>query len=118
MIRASNIFLKLDERPTIMESAGSNRYTDQELIDQLRQSGTDKRRSEEQLFNRYIYFVREGMTKHAIPILFWQRWKIYIRTISRPALQSKLTSTKYFITNVLTFFEKERLIRIPYTARR
>jgi RNA polymerase sigma-70 factor (ECF subfamily) len=49
-----------------MDSAGSNRYTDQELIDQLRQSGTDKRRSEEQLFNRYVYFVREGMTKHAL----------------------------------------------------
>ena len=49
-----------------MDSAGSNRYTDQELIDQLRQSGKDKRRSEEQLFNRYVYFVREGMTKHAL----------------------------------------------------
>jgi RNA polymerase sigma-70 factor (ECF subfamily) len=49
-----------------MDSAGSNRYTDQELIDQLRQSGTDKRRSEEQLFNRYVYFIREGMTKHAL----------------------------------------------------
>ena len=49
-----------------MDSAGSNRYTDQELIDQLRQSGTEKRRSEEQLFNRFAYFVREGMTKHAL----------------------------------------------------
>ena len=49
-----------------MDSAGSNRYTDQELIDQLRQSGTDKRRSEEQLFNRYAYFIREGITKHAL----------------------------------------------------
>jgi RNA polymerase sigma factor (sigma-70 family) len=49
-----------------MDSAGSNRYTDQELIDQLRQSGTDKRRGEEQLFNRFVYFVREGMTKHAL----------------------------------------------------
>ena len=49
-----------------MESAGSLRYTDQEIIDQLRQSGTDKRRGEEQLFNRYAYFVREGMSKHAL----------------------------------------------------
>ena len=49
-----------------MDIAGSNRYTDQELIDQLRQSGTDKRRSEEQLFNRFVYFIREGMTKHAL----------------------------------------------------
>jgi len=31
-----HIFLKLDERPTIMDSAGSFRYTDQEIIEQLR----------------------------------------------------------------------------------
>jgi RNA polymerase sigma factor (sigma-70 family) len=49
-----------------MDSTGSNRYTDQELIDRLRQSGTDKRRSEDQLFNRFSYFIREGMTKHAL----------------------------------------------------
>jgi RNA polymerase sigma factor (sigma-70 family) len=49
-----------------MDSAGSNRYTDQEIIEQLRQSGIDTRRSEEQLFNRFAYFIREGMTKHAL----------------------------------------------------
>jgi RNA polymerase sigma factor (sigma-70 family) len=49
-----------------MDSAGSFHYTDQEIIEQLRQSGIDKRRSEEQLFNRFSYFVREGMTKHAL----------------------------------------------------
>lgn len=49
-----------------MDSSGSFRYTDQEIIEQLRQSGIDKRRSEEQLFNRFSYFVREGMTKHAL----------------------------------------------------
>src|ERR1700710_1953766 len=49
-----------------MDSAGSNRYTDQEIIEQLKQGGADKRRSEEQLFNRFAYFVREGMTKHAL----------------------------------------------------
>ena len=49
-----------------MESAGSFRYTDQEIIEQLRKSGIDNRRSEEQLFNRYSYFIREGMTKHAL----------------------------------------------------
>ena len=49
-----------------MDSAGSIRYTDQEIIDHLRLSGTDKRRSEEQLFNRFAYFIREGMTKHAL----------------------------------------------------
>ncbi len=64
--KSIHIFLKLDERPTIMDSAGSFRYTDQEIIEQLRQSGIDKRRSEEQLFNRFAYFIREGMTKHAL----------------------------------------------------
>jgi RNA polymerase sigma factor (sigma-70 family) len=49
-----------------MDSAGSFHYNDQEIIKQLRQSGIDKRRSEEQLFNRFSYFVREGMTKHAL----------------------------------------------------
>lgn len=49
-----------------MDGAGSIRYSDQEIIEQLRQSGIDKRRSEEELFNRFSYFVREGMTKHAL----------------------------------------------------
>jgi RNA polymerase sigma factor (sigma-70 family) len=49
-----------------MASDGSIHYTDQEIIYQLRQSGIDKRRTEEQLFNRYAYFIREGMTKHAL----------------------------------------------------
>jgi RNA polymerase sigma factor (sigma-70 family) len=49
-----------------MASTGSFQYTDQQIIEQLRQSGTDKRRSEEQLFNRFAYFIREGMTKHAL----------------------------------------------------
>lgn len=49
-----------------MDGAGSIRYSDQEIIEQLRQSGIDKRRSEEELFNRFSYFIREGMTKHAL----------------------------------------------------
>ncbi len=49
-----------------MDSAGSIRYTDQEIIEQLRQSGIDKRRSEDELFNRFAYFVREGITKHGL----------------------------------------------------
>jgi RNA polymerase sigma factor (sigma-70 family) len=52
--------------PLFMDSSGSFRNTDQEIIEQLRQGGIDKRRSEEQLFNRFAYFIREGMTKHAL----------------------------------------------------
>jgi RNA polymerase sigma factor (sigma-70 family) len=40
--------------------------SDQEIILHLRQNGTDKRRSEDALFNRYAYFVREGMSKHSM----------------------------------------------------
>ncbi len=49
-----------------MDSTGSFHYTDQEIIGQLRQSGIDKRKSEEQLFNRFAYFIREGITRHAL----------------------------------------------------
>lgn len=41
--------------------------TDQEIIRHLRQGGIDKRRKEEELFSRYVYFIREGMTKHSLP---------------------------------------------------
>ena len=49
-----------------MDGTGSFRFNDQEIIEQLRQSGIDKRRGEEELFNRYAYFVREGMNKHGL----------------------------------------------------
>ncbi len=49
-----------------MADTGSFQYNDQEIIEQLRQGGSDKRRSEEQLFNRFAYFIREGMTKHRL----------------------------------------------------
>jgi RNA polymerase sigma factor (sigma-70 family) len=49
-----------------MDSTGSFHYTDQEIIEQLRLSGSDNRKSEEQLFNRFAYFIREGVTKHAL----------------------------------------------------
>jgi len=49
-----------------MDSTGSFHYTDQEIIGQLRESGIEKRRSEEELFNRFAYFIREGITKHAL----------------------------------------------------
>jgi RNA polymerase sigma factor (sigma-70 family) len=39
---------------------------DPEIIDNLRQSGINKRKAEEQLFNRYVYFMREGMHKYSL----------------------------------------------------
>jgi RNA polymerase sigma factor (sigma-70 family) len=40
--------------------------SDREIIEQLRQSGIDRLKSEEQLFNRYVYFIREGVNKHSL----------------------------------------------------
>ena len=40
--------------------------TDEQLIDNLRQEGALKRKSEEQLFTTYIYFIREGMNKYSL----------------------------------------------------
>ena len=40
--------------------------SDREIIEQLRGSGIDRIKSEEQLFNRYVYFIREGVNKHSL----------------------------------------------------
>ena len=40
--------------------------TDQEIIHNLRQQGTGRRRGEEQLFNIYSYFIKEGMRKYSM----------------------------------------------------
>lgn len=37
--------------------------TDQELVDNLRNNGTNRRKSEDQLFATYHYFIREGIHK-------------------------------------------------------
>ncbi|HZK64859.1 MAG TPA: sigma-70 family RNA polymerase sigma factor [Puia sp.] len=49
-----------------MDRSDSLLKADRGIIEQLRQGGTDRRRSEEQLFSRFSYFIREGITKHAL----------------------------------------------------
>jgi RNA polymerase sigma-70 factor (ECF subfamily) len=49
-----------------MDRSDSLLKADRGIIEQLRQGGTDRRRSEEQLFSRFSYFIREGTTKHAL----------------------------------------------------
>lgn len=39
---------------------------DEELIENLRQESSLKRKGEEQLFTSYTYFIREGMHKHSL----------------------------------------------------
>lgn len=50
-----------------MTSTNSFREGDRQIIGQLLQSGLDKRRGEDMLFSRYVYFIREGMRKHGLP---------------------------------------------------
>jgi RNA polymerase sigma factor (sigma-70 family) len=45
---------------------GSLSSTDQQLIENLCQEGAAKRKGEEQLFNTYAYFIREGMHKYSL----------------------------------------------------
>ena len=49
-----------------MGTDNSFNNSDWEIIEQLRGSGIDKIKSEEQLFNRYLYFIREGTNKHGL----------------------------------------------------
>ena len=39
---------------------------DPEILDNLRQYGTNRRKAEEQLFNGFVYFVRQGMRKYSL----------------------------------------------------
>jgi RNA polymerase sigma-70 factor (ECF subfamily) len=41
-------------------------YNDQQIIEFLRLNSNERRRSEDQLFSRYAYFIREGMSKHGL----------------------------------------------------
>jgi len=47
-------------------SDGSVYKADEELIENLRQKSSLKRKGEEQLFTSYTYFIREGMHKHSL----------------------------------------------------
>ena len=40
---------------------------DQEIINNLLQEGIGRKRAEEQLFNKYAYFIRQGMLKFSFP---------------------------------------------------
>jgi RNA polymerase sigma factor (sigma-70 family) len=47
-------------------SRGQPAYSDEQLIENLRAEGSIKRKSEDQLFTTYSYFIREGMQKYSI----------------------------------------------------
>lgn len=48
------------------KTRGQPAYSDEQLIENLRAEGSIKRKSEDQLFTTYSYFIREGMQKYSI----------------------------------------------------
>ncbi len=52
---------------------------EREIIDGLLESGTTRRKSEEQLFNRFAYFIKEGMHKQGL--LQEQAFDVYADTV-------------------------------------
>jgi RNA polymerase sigma-70 factor (ECF subfamily) len=40
---------------------------DPEIIDNLKQIGTNRRKAEDQLFNHFVYFIQQGMRKYSLP---------------------------------------------------
>lgn len=48
-------------------SRGLPAYSEEQLIENLRAEGATKRKSEDQLFSTYSYFIREGMHKYSLP---------------------------------------------------
>ena len=43
----------------------STSISDSEIVDNLKKGGSSRRKSEEQLFNNYSYFIKEGMHKYS-----------------------------------------------------
>jgi RNA polymerase sigma factor (sigma-70 family) len=39
---------------------------EREIIDSIQQNGAERKRGEERLFNRYAYFIQEGIYKHSL----------------------------------------------------
>jgi RNA polymerase sigma factor (sigma-70 family) len=45
----------------------SNNSADEELIRSLQQNNANKRKAEEELFSRHVYFIKEGMSRYSLP---------------------------------------------------
>jgi RNA polymerase sigma factor (sigma-70 family) len=49
-----------------MSNGNSFSGEDRQIVDLLLQNGLDKRKGEDALFRKYVYFIREGMHKHGL----------------------------------------------------
>jgi hypothetical protein len=109
-----HIFLKLVERPTIMNSDSTFRYTDQEIIEQLRQSGKDKREAKNN-YSTGLLIIREGITKHGLSEdesfnAYSDTLLALFKTSKTPILRPGVPETyltRFSIINVLTYPKKD-----------
>jgi len=99
---------------------------DEELINGLQQKSLQKRKAEEELFKRYVYLIKKGMSKYSLTeeevFDAYSDTILYgINSISNGVFKKKsslkLTSTEYLFVNVLTLSEKKRPIRIAFTRQ-
>ena len=52
---------------------------EREIIDSIGQNGTERKKGEERLFNRYAYFIKEAMNKHSLS--YEEAFDLYSDTI-------------------------------------
>jgi RNA polymerase sigma-70 factor (ECF subfamily) len=73
------IFLTLQEYVQVVNSNTLLHADEREIINGLLETGTSRRKSEEQLFNRFAYFINEGMHKQGL--LQEQAFDVYADTV-------------------------------------
>jgi len=63
-----NVILFIFNKTYRLAMLGSNslKEADRQIIGLLQHKGLDKRKGEESLFNKYAYFIRDGMRKHRL----------------------------------------------------
>jgi RNA polymerase sigma-70 factor (ECF subfamily) len=72
-------FLNLQAQAQAVNSKTLLHAAEREIIDGLLDTGNNRRKSEEQLFNRFAYFIHEGMHKQGL--LQEQAFDVYADTI-------------------------------------
>src|ERR1700674_2535264 len=62
------VFVNLeDEQPQVNFFKTILPLDEREIIDSIAQNGTERKRGEERLFNRYAYFIKEAVYKYSLP---------------------------------------------------
>ena len=62
------LFVNLgDEQPSVNFFKPFLPTDEREIIDSIRQGGTERKKGEERLFTRYAYLIKEGIHKYSLP---------------------------------------------------